>query len=296
MNEIAYVLIDGDYLLYKVGFGSQKTIYRVYEDQNEEDGYLQEFRYKRELDNWIDGNEDWSWGKKIVADSWGICKYNTDLCIKRIMRDSRAKSCIIFFTDTYNFREKVATLLPYKGNRDSSHKPVHFSRIKDYIIESYGCRVVYGCEADDALSIYQQSVPEIGTTIIYTPDKDLDMVPGWRINKKNEVIWIDEESARESFYMQLLMGDATDNIPGIYKLTGTKATAPLKREVGNSYPNEYECVREMYLKSEKVKEGDVDGILLEIGTLLYMKRDYEDKIDMRDFWKSVERQRTEEVK
>ena len=289
-----HLLIDGDYLLYKIGFGSQKTLYRVYEAGNEVDGYLQEFDKKRKLTDWIEKRGepeyDWSWDKRVKADPIGIARYNIKANMTRLKGLSGNISKVtIFFTDTLNFRDKVATLLPYKGNRDTSHKPYYFKMIKEYLLANYDCQVVYGCEADDALGIHQMRADE-GTTIIYTPDKDLDMIPGWRLDKKSEVIWITEEEARASFYLQLLMGDNTDNIPGLFKVTGKKAMKPLKEglKLAGESEEEYSFLREIYEERGIPAGRDVDGILLEIATLLYMKRDYGDRVDPRDFWKGIQ--------
>ena len=280
MPNTRTALIDGDFLLYKIGFGSQKTQYRVFVRGEEEDGHLRVFRLKKDLMAYMNGMgeglEDWSWDKYIVHDSWGITKYNIEVTLNTILKNCGAnKNPIIFFTDEENFRNEVAKILPYKGNRDSSHKPHWFKEIKEYILANYDCRVPYKLEADDSLGIYQMKA-ESGTTIIYTPDKDLNMIPGYRLTKDDEVIYIDDDSARRSFYGQLIQGDSTDNIPGIYKVANKKFTKKVKEGLaGCDFPEVYDYILELY-------DGDKDAIE-EIGALLYMKRTYEDKVNVTDF-------------
>ncbi len=118
----------------------------------------------------------------------------------------------------------------YKANRDPDHKPTHYRAIKEHLLEGHGA--VYsdeGDEADDALGIAQCS-GEFGETIVATIDKDLDMIPGLHYNwsKKNRdkgTYRVSFEEAENTFYKQLIKGDSTDNIPGLWKFKGKMATA-----------------------------------------------------------------------
>jgi 5'-3' exonuclease len=78
-------------------------------------------------------------------------------------------------------------------------------------------------EADDEMGIRQDD-----TTIICTIDKDLDMIEGRHFNfVKNKHYMVDPATAMRNFYKQLLTGDKTDMIPGIYGLGPAKAEALL---------------------------------------------------------------------
>ena len=66
---------------------------------------------------------------------------------------------------------------------------------------------------------------------IATLDKDLDGVPGWHYvwkGKREGVFYVTETEADRFFYTQMLTGDATDNIPGLFKMVGVKALAKTK--------------------------------------------------------------------
>jgi hypothetical protein len=113
-----------------------------------------------------------------------------------------------------NFRKDIATLKPYKGNR-TSEKPKYYLEIRDYLIKNYGAIMAEGQEADDLMGIAQWAKPD-SSTVICSIDKDLDMIPGLHYNdKKDKLYEVSLEEANRFFVVQLLTGDATDNIPGV---------------------------------------------------------------------------------
>ena len=123
----------------------------------------------------------------------------------------------LFLTGGGNFRETLATIKPYKGNRDRSTRPFWYKEIRTYLVDRWGAEVVEGMEADDAVSILQWN-GEDGSTIICTIDKDLENVPGHFYNyHKKEARYISLPEATRNFYRQIIVGDASDNIPGCYK-------------------------------------------------------------------------------
>jgi hypothetical protein len=126
-----------------------------------------------------------------------------------------------------NFRDKLATIVPYKGNRDVSHKPYWYQQIRDHLTGRWGAKVVEGREADDEVSIQGWKQWREGfrfNYLIATIDKDLDQVPGMHYDYRQKVFYnITEQEARHAFWKQMLMGDTTDNIPGCYKVGPVKA-------------------------------------------------------------------------
>lgn len=84
-------------------------------------------------------------------------------------------------------------------------------------------------EADDvvaALQCYFSSQGE--TSIICSPDKDLQQIPGYHYNYQKEgatPISISAEEGARKLWMQMLMGDSTDNIAGVPGLGEKKAAA-----------------------------------------------------------------------
>ena len=130
-----------------------------------------------------------------------------------------------FLTGKGNYRNEVATIKPYKGNRKQP-KPEHYAAIREYLINVHGAVVIDGMEADDALGIVQTD-----DTILASIDKDLDMIEGWHYNwRKNDLYYIDQKTATRNFYRQLLTGDSTDNITGVPGIGPKKAEVILNEE------------------------------------------------------------------
>jgi len=192
-----------------------------------------------------------------------------------VMYDLGASRLHIYLTGGGNFRDTVAA--DYKANRRGSDKPANFNDIKSYMIDTLGAIVIEGEEADDALSI---AACTLGHGIA-TLDKDLDGVPGLHYNwKKRSLYYVSPEDANRFFYTQLLTGDSTDNIPGLFKRTGVKAMAKIKEPLEYmDYPAEmYAYVKQVYLDAVEDKgmssdDDDVTRWLLTQGRCLWMRRE-----------------------
>ena len=90
-----------------------------------------------------------------------------------------------------------------------------------------------------------------------------------------------EEEADRFFYKQLLTGDATDNIPGLFKRVGVKATAKVLDPIDDmvSTSDMFDYVREVYRQGyDKVgicpddKDSVVDDWLLRQARCLWIRR------------------------
>lgn len=213
--------------------------------------------------------------------------------INKCMKGAKADSYIIFLTGKGNFREERATLLPYKGNR-KSEKPEHYQAIRDYLVDKHGAIVIDGAEADDALGIFLTEEDTGVEKIIATLDKDLNGVPGEHYNwKKDELYDVSLEEADHFFCQQLLTGDPTDNIPGLYKVSGQKATKKIKDRIlpEETFVNQVDEVIDIYheamneASSQPILYKEVEEIVKEIGDLLWMHRDGEES-----WWKYYQKQ------
>lgn len=130
----------------------------------------------------------------------------------------------IILSGKENFRNDIATIKPYKGNRPD-RKPQHFGAITEWLLAN-GALVSDGIEADDLLAINQTE-----DSVICSVDKDLLQVPGWHYNFVNdEFIFIDEVQAVYNLCVQIMAGDSTDNIQGIPKMGVKKAEKVLEGE------------------------------------------------------------------
>lgn len=126
-----------------------------------------------------------------------------------------------FLTEGHsNFRIKVATTLPYKGQRaTNTEKPKFYDEIRDYLQSHFGFQMMRGVEADDALVIASEHFkgnPKV-TTIIATKDKDLWQYAGHHYNMNTKKLMdISEGEAHRNLWRQMILGDmGTDNIPGL---------------------------------------------------------------------------------
>lgn len=221
-------LIDGDYLIYRIGFA-------VKDDEPVEYALS---TVKRSLHALLDRFNEAPWHR-------------------------------LFLSGKGNFREKIAVTEVYKGNRDPSMRPKYYQEIKDYLIHVHGAEVVDGIEADDAVATLQWQHKD-RSTVIVRQDKDLNMVPGWHFNPvKEEMRYITLPEANEWFFIQMLWGDRTDNIPGIDGLGEVKSRkllAPCNREVLKMQ----EVVKQQYAKAFG---DDASRRYKEIANLLWMRRE-----------------------
>lgn len=186
---------------------------------------------------------------------------------------------IIYLTGNNNFRFKEALpAYPYKGSRKDNPKPAFLTEIRQFMIDEYDAEVQPDQEADDALAIAACTKGHGIATI----DKDLDGCPGYHYNwRKDSLYYVSEVEADRFFYTQMLTGDATDDIPGLFKMVGKKATAKLKSPLQElTKPEEmYAHVRNVYLwgyhevgMCEDTAEETVDRWLHSIGRCLWMRR------------------------
>lgn len=149
-----------------------------------------------------------------------------------------------FLSGKGNFRYKVATILPYKGNRANVEKPYHYDNCRQFLVENYDAVLSVGEEADDSIG-----KAATGDHIIVTIDKDLDMIPGTHYNPdRDEWYEISELQGIQKFYQQLLTGDkSTDNIPGLHGV-GPKSTLVKKIETMEKEEDMVEFVYQEYFR------------------------------------------------
>lgn len=131
-------------------------------------------------------------------------------------------------------RYLVARRKPYQGNRAAKVRPPEVLTIRNYITNSL-CDVFVtttgDCEADDTLADQARSTP----SLIVSPDKDFRCLRGehigWVTGRRVVVDagWVEltgnTVAAKQSFagpghvWLQMLEGDAADNIPGLPYVT-----------------------------------------------------------------------------
>ena len=167
----------------------------------------------------------------------------------------------VYLTGKGNFRHEVAKTVPYKGNRSNRPKPIHLSFCRDYLVIEYNSRVTVGQEADDAIAI---RATELGPdTIIASIDKDFLQVPCVHYNFMRDTFTRSSEFyGLKRFYSQILTGDVTDNIVGLYRVGPKTAEKMLK---------DCETEKDLWETCVKAYDGDTDRVV-ENARLLWLRR------------------------
>lgn len=259
-------LIDGDVLLYELGFAAEAGW---------QTGDLPPFDYVADLvDNRI-----------------------ANICALAEANDKP----ICFFTGKTNFRNDIAKRQKYKDR--PSKKPFHYYNIKAYLKGKYEWRQQEGLEADDLMAIEQTRTENLlngnpfysgpsKETIICTRDKDLRAVPGWhfgwelgnqpqygptKVEEFGEIrLSHDRKSIKGEgllfFYSQCLTGDRVDSIPGLEGMGPVKAFGILEGclDIDDAEKRVLEAYRGVYGASAEEE-------LLEQGRLLWMTRELDDQ-------------------
>lgn len=158
-----------------------------------------------------------------------FCLNGVKETIKSLCDAVEADDYIVYLTGKNNFRYEVFP--EYKANRKDAARPTHYQAMRDYLVKHHPTEISDGEEADDLLGKAQANSP-VASTVIISKDKDLDMIAGWHYNwsknnKEKGMYYVAPIDGLRMFYKQLITGDATDNIPGIYKMFKRKATKQL---------------------------------------------------------------------
>jgi hypothetical protein len=161
--------------------------------------------------------------------------------IQYVIRGTKCDQFCGAMTGKNNFRDNIATLQKYKGNRDGMPKPVYYQDLREYFQQRWSVMVIDGYEADDYLSMQCWNQPDC---VLASIDKDLSMVPCEHYNQtRRESFHVTPEQGMHSFMKQLLTGDSTDNIPGLNGIGPVKAERALE---GCSLLEQFQVVCDRY--------------------------------------------------
>jgi 5'-3' exonuclease len=220
------VLIDGDILAYRCGFAAEHKLYNlsfVMDDPHTVTHHA-EFTGKRAMNEFLKEHEDeiteYEWESRLEVEPIAHCLSTVKHMIENIRKDVNADKVNIYLSSKTNFRDGIATIQKYKGNRDQRRKPIHHEEIVKYLRKYCNAVTLANLEADDVLADVQTSCNKAGDeTVIASNDKDLLQIPGLHYDfVKKKKMRITPESGMRRLYCQMLTGDRTDNIPGIYKV------------------------------------------------------------------------------
>lgn len=173
-------------------------------------------------------------------------KHNAKQAVDHIRRMAAAERAVLHTTHKSNKggRERTAILKPYQANRaDRSNRPEHLDTIREFLSSGVGDttgvfegRNHQNQEADDGMT--QALYADFENAILCSADKDLYMVPGWKLDMQTYEIsrqddhfgYIEIDASKSSkkvvgrgtkfFWAQCLMGDGADNISGLPECPG----------------------------------------------------------------------------
>jgi hypothetical protein len=270
------LLIDGDILVYRSAFAAQKTHY-ILADADTGGPFAGPFESAAERNEYIKENDvdlaECEIMTDVVVEPVENALRNAKHTITRMLEETGQPTYHVALSHGECFRHKEATMKKYKGNRDDMVKPAHYAAVREYLVKHWGAVVYEELEADDVLALMQEQGngddPLYGSTVIASIDKDLLQVPGKHFNwvtafdeekDDNGKIYVSNEVGMRRLYRQVLSGDSTDNIPGIYRV-GKKTAQVLIDSVELGAPEEYLmreclCAWEAYLHSDKPKPWD----------------------------------------
>lgn len=231
-----HLIIDADPIVYRSGFAAESVTYQAVFST---DNYLEEHHFVpresetayAQLKAYQDANPRYELlhSEKLVnvepvSHALMIVRQTLESIMKEVNFKDTDQTHILL-SGPGNYREKLATYRPYKGNRDPEHKPYHYQAIRDYLTQQWDATVVSGREADDEAAILAHRFRKRKTKyVIASIDKDLHQIPGVHYDYRvKQQVTIPEDEARIVLWRQALSGDTTDNIPGACGIGAVKA-------------------------------------------------------------------------
>jgi 5'-3' exonuclease len=270
-----HIHVDADLLVYRCGFAAEKGRYHITFGS-----VVQTLDYKSEVKAWLESEglteDDVVIEFERVPEPVENALHNVKSMMRDIEEAMGTNAVTLYLSGDKNYREEIATIRPYKGNRDENHKPVHGQAIKDYMKKKWEVVVSDREEADDTIgwTHYAMYRDDPLSTCIVTVDKDLDMIPGMHYNfLKDTSKMISENYALRFFYKQLLTGDSTDNIVGVPGIGEKRAEGFLAELDGSDEWAMYKVVKGLY---EDAYGAEWRVAMLENAQLLWIRR-YEDE-------------------
>ena len=197
--EKKVALIDGDIIVYEVGFAKPVT-------------------------GEVEAQTSFSTGdiaasaEEVRDKTWEEVKEHVDDFLRVVKQKTATTHHIGFLSPptSNNFRTPIAFSREYKGNRQGREKPLWYSELRQYLVEAYGFIEMQTIETDDALAILQTAFSTLQIkSVICTKDKDLKQVSGWNYNWQTaDLVKVTHSDAWRMLWKQLLTGDGGDHIIG----------------------------------------------------------------------------------
>lgn len=270
LPQIHWLHIDCDPLVYKYGAQNDTTQYWVTHNLPDEDN-PKSFRYAKDAKAFCKEhniNYKECTNKTITAGDFKDIVTLLRMFISKHKRIFQATKVKLYLSPSTCFRND---LFPeYKANRKNNRKPTHYKATREWLLNQ-GAIIVDGLEADDVIGINHfhrwamdrnksRNNAQGYDSVIVGEDKDFNNIPGWHYNPfKAELKYVTYVESVRHFYLQLLTGDSSDNIPGL------KGIGPVKAlEILGDTESEYECydiVKNAWLNHEAHEDMTPEEIM-----------------------------------
>jgi len=259
-GEPMIALIDGDLIAYRSAAATQGTFYRVKKESAKyyKDALRIALKYEKDevkAKALITKHSNPEPLSHSIHNMQKILQSTKDSIERRYGRPVEFE---VYLTSDSLFRDDISPL--YKKSREGIARPENLKGSKEWLEKTHNAMTIPGYEADDLLAM---QATDLGPTdcVIVSLDKDLKQIRGEHYDfSKDTYVTIDEHEARQNFWTQALVGDSTDDIPGIAgvgPVTAKKILSTLGPEDGD--PEYYKVVLGAWVSRTPREDGESDA-------------------------------------
>lgn len=220
-----------------------------------------------------------AWGKNSL--NAALKSYRDKLQdIKDCMFDPDVKTKIAVFGTT-NFRKEFCPV--YKtgeSRKKAKENNQYYFKLREHLLARGEVIEAVGMEADDLVRIWSFEEKEKGNDkyVIVSIDKDLHCIAGVHyLIHQDRFLYVDEDTADINYWEQVLQGDSTDDIPGLWQVGPVKAKKIL--EGASTSLERKQRVIDAYYKQHG---DDWKEKMIHTGTLVHIMRTHDDMFCLRE--------------
>lgn len=167
-------VIDGDLLLYKVGFAAEKRTVKAVHSSGDVEEHKTRTALKKSLEGSSRSYDEYTIEDVQTPEPVENALHSVKVMVERLKKECNADKIEIYLGKGESFRTYFDLPYKYKGQR-SDIKPIHKDAIADYLVNKYKAQYVEHIEADDKVCMrgydgWKSKGRE--TTIVCSTDKD----------------------------------------------------------------------------------------------------------------------------
>ena len=182
------------------------------------------------------------------------------------------------FSSSYNFRKEI--LATYKANRAGKRKPVGYKALVSWVKDNFTFTEQKWLEADDCIGILATLPTVNDNTLILSGDKDMKCIYGHHYDFiHEEYSYVNKDEAQYHFFMQTLMGDATDGYSGCPKIGKVNAKRILDKDCS------WDAIKQAYAKAGLSEEYALTQARV---AKILLSSDYDINAKKVKLWKPIE--------